>query len=1166
VSVDREDPSLDTSPDPYWERVRALFHAASELPSGERAAFLAAECDGDAQLLDEVTSLLESRELAEDFLEPPTLAGFSAGDVVAGRYRIARPLGSGGMGEVHEAEDLDLHESVALKIIRPGIASNPRVLARFRREIQLARRVTHPNVCRIYDLARDPERQLSFVSMELLHGRTLSARLREGGRMSVAEALPIVRQLTAGLDAAHAASIVHRDFKSANVMLVPGDKGLRAVITDFGLAHQTGEDNATGESRLTDTGMLVGTPDYMAPEQLEDGPLSPATDVYALGVVLFEMVTGRLPFDGATPLSVALIRLQQPAPSPRRWAPDLDPRWESVILRCLERDPALRYAGAGEVAAALDPASPMPPRVRKPVRIRRGALLAVIASLLVIALAVYFQRRADRPAVGNSEAPAVAAAPAVAPVKVRRVVAVLGFRNLSSGVADAWLGGAFAELLSNELSATETLRLVPGDEVAQLQSDLSLREGDAIGRAALPRIRERLAADVLLTGGYMVVARNGAKQVRLDARIQDAATGDVLGTVTESGSESELFALMARAGTRLRDALGSAPLTAEATAGLRASSPATAEATRAYVEGLARLRRYDTLGARASFDRAIAADPGYPMAHAALAEALWRLGSEKQAVASADRALELASKLGREERLSIEARARVLHKDFDRAIEIYRSLLTFYPDELGYGLRLGAAQISAGKGKDAITTAERLRALPEPLRRDPAIDLMAADAYQLTHENQKQLEVAERAEIAGAASNMRSVVALARANQAYAHRDLGHPDQSVALLEDAAKIYEDIGDRAGAARCLSNLGLSLWNRGDLNAAQPLLERALLIHRQVGSRSFESRTLNNLGIIRWMKGDIGGAEKLWREALVVQRESNFLTAMAPTLSNLGGARQLQGDMDGAERFYREAIAVSRQTDDRFGELTGVSNMGELYRLRGDLAAARKPYEEALALSRKLEMQQSESYTLAAMGELALWEDDLPAAHRLHQSAIEIRQKAQDKIAVCQSQVMMANLALEEGKPAEAEKLSREAIAIFAKENATEDEALAQETLARALLTMGRNGDASAALARARSLTKDSHTLGLLSAIAASEARLLMAQGNAPGAVTRAREATAIAQKSQIVAGILDAQLVLASAEANRGRTGEARALRAAVGEQARKHGLRLIARKAAASLL
>jgi len=1149
--------SVEASPDAYWERVRALFHAASELPAGERQRFLEEACADDAAMRDEVLSLLDAA-LADDFLERRPPRGFAPGDVVAARYRIDQLLGAGGMGEVYQAEDDELHEPVALKIIRPGFASRPRVLARFRREIQLARRVTHPNVCRIYDVARDPDRKLSFVSMELLHGRTLSARLREGGRMTIAEALPIVKQMAAGLDAAHAASIVHRDFKSANVMLVPAGHATRAVITDFGLAHETGTAEEREASRLTDTGTLIGTPDYMAPEQLEDGPLTPATDVYALGIVLFEMMTGRLPFEGTTPLSLALSRLQTPAPSPRRWAPELDARWEAVILRCLERDPAQRYASAGAVAAALDAASPMPERPG-PARQRRrflGTGIALAVALAVIALALVMQRRES----SAPPPPARAAAPESA-VTPRRAVAVLGVRDLSGNAGDAWLAGAFGELLANELSATETLRVVPNDDVAQLRADLSLRDGDPVARATLPRIRERLAADVIVTGSYLTVVQDAERKLRLDVRMQDATTGETLGTIAESGPEGELFALVARAGGRLRTQLGAAPLTAEAGAGLRASHPANAEATRAYVEGLAKLRRFDALGARASLERAVAAEPSYPMSHAALAETLWSLGSEKQAVESADRALALATKLDREERLSIEARAHVFHKEFDKAIEIYRSLLTFYPDELAYGLRLGAVQVSAGKAKDALGTVEKLRALPPPIRDEPGIDLVAADAYHVLHESAQELAVAEQAEAKGAASNMRGIVARAKSNQAYAHRDLGHPDRSVALLEEAAKIYEDSGDRAGSARSLANLGLSLWNRGDLNAAEATLARALVIQRQVGSRSFESRTLNNIGILRFMKGNIEGAEQVWREALEVQRESNFLTAMAPTLSNLGGARQLQGDMAGAETFYTEAIEVSRKTDDRFGEATGLTNLAEMLRLRGDLAASRKPYAEGLAISRELKMPLQESYTLAAMGEIALWQNDLAEARRLHETAIAMRRKANDKVTVAQSQSMIANLDLEDGKPAEGETQARQAIAVLAGENAAEEEAIAQEVLARILLARGRTADAQQALTRARELTKSSHTLGLLSAIAATEARLLLAQGRPDPAATRAAEAVALAEKSHILVNELEARLVLATAETRRGHTAAGRELRASVGGRARGQGLGLIAKKA-----
>ena len=206
----------------------------------------------------------------------PIVAGatFSPGEMIAGRYRMVRLIGQGGMGDVYEAEDMELHECVALKTVRPEIAQDARSLERFKREIQLSRRITHPNVCRIFDLGYHrlaAGGEMTFLTMELLAGDTLSGRLRRVGRMTPAEALPLVTQMAAALDAAHEAGIVHRDFKPGNVMLVPvkgSEAESRAVVTDFGLARRT----AAAESfvaSLSVAGEVMGTPAYMAPEQVE---------------------------------------------------------------------------------------------------------------------------------------------------------------------------------------------------------------------------------------------------------------------------------------------------------------------------------------------------------------------------------------------------------------------------------------------------------------------------------------------------------------------------------------------------------------------------------------------------------------------------------------------------------------------------------------------------------------------------------------------------------------------------------------------------------------------------------------------------------------------------------------------------------------------------------
>ena len=346
-----------------------------------------------------------AEERTQDLLGSPSLDTPGAGDpdlprlrpeeLLAGRFSIVRFIARGGMGAVYEAEDLSLRSRVALKIIRSALLADASALERFRREVLLARRVGHPNVCHVYEFydARTAEGvAVHFLTMELLEGETLAHRLRDRGRMSTAEALPLVLQMCDGLEAAHAEGVVHRDFKSSNVLLVQrrgptGDSGsIRAVITDFGIARPIEND---GNGGLTGGAGMIGTPEYMAPEQVTGGTISPATDLYALGVVLYEMVTGELPFTGETPLAAAAKRIQEPPRPPHTVLPGLDRRWSEVILRCLAREPDRRFRSAAEVRAAL-----LAP-ARHPVR-RAGLLAAgvlAVAALTLVA-SLYARREA----------------------------------------------------------------------------------------------------------------------------------------------------------------------------------------------------------------------------------------------------------------------------------------------------------------------------------------------------------------------------------------------------------------------------------------------------------------------------------------------------------------------------------------------------------------------------------------------------------------------------------------------------------------------------------------------------------------------------------------------------------------------------------------------------
>jgi len=347
-----------------WARAKSLYLEASADPDGHQAYLDSVEpLDSEAAaIVRELLSqtLTEELQINGPCWSPPaaktTAPALELGRTLLGRFEIVSLLGAGGMGEVYRAYDHQQSVFVALKTLRPSLASDATAISMLRNELNTARSVTSPYVCRLYDFHWQADANTPpFFTMELLEGETLAHYLRRKGPLSTQEAKPLVEHMIAALEAAHAQGIVHRDFKSANVMLT--QQASRAVVMDFGLARELAP-GASLEATLA-TATFGGTPAYMGPEQLRGKRATFASDLHALGVVLFEMVTGRRPFEGDGPLEIASRRLNEQAPSPRRYAPALDRRWDRTILRCLHADPNQRPPSASVVLELLEQPPPL---------------------------------------------------------------------------------------------------------------------------------------------------------------------------------------------------------------------------------------------------------------------------------------------------------------------------------------------------------------------------------------------------------------------------------------------------------------------------------------------------------------------------------------------------------------------------------------------------------------------------------------------------------------------------------------------------------------------------------------------------------------------------------------------------------------------------------------
>jgi predicted Ser/Thr protein kinase len=372
------------TPDQF-RRIREIFESALEQPIADRRAWLEAACGGDAALLQQVERMLVADDERHHLLDrsadatyeaaslacpacgamvtasqrfcpscgtptgtvgPLTEGRFRAGALFAGRFRIIALQGHGGMGQVYRAQDLELGQLVALKFLT-AFRSDQRARSRLRTEVRLARQISHPNVCRVYDIG-EATGEL-YLSMEYVDGEDLAGLLKRIGRLPVDKGIDIARKLCAGLAAAHASGVLHRDLKPGNIMI---DSRGEVRIMDFGLA-------AVAEQQLDAADVRSGTPAYMAPEQLEGREATTRSDLYALGLVLYELFTGRPAFEGKDAAELLRLREAHPSTTPSTLVPDLEPAVERTILRCLEPDPRRRPASALEVAASLPGGDPL---------------------------------------------------------------------------------------------------------------------------------------------------------------------------------------------------------------------------------------------------------------------------------------------------------------------------------------------------------------------------------------------------------------------------------------------------------------------------------------------------------------------------------------------------------------------------------------------------------------------------------------------------------------------------------------------------------------------------------------------------------------------------------------------------------------------------------------
>jgi tetratricopeptide (TPR) repeat protein/class 3 adenylate cyclase len=742
----------------------------------------------------------------------------------------------------------------------------------------------------------------------------------------------------------------------------------------------------------------------------------------------------------------------------------------------------------------------------------------------------------------------------------RPAVALLGFKNLSGKPDAAWISPALSQMLGSQLSAGEQLLIIPSEQVTQGKIDLALPDESAMGPETLSRVRDNLGSDYVVLGSFLEM--DG--QVRVDLSVQDTAKGETIYTLSDAGPDNKLPDVAARVGDRLRQKLGVAEASPLDAANAKASQSSSLLATRFYSEGIEKLHSFDTAGARDLLERAVSEDPNYALAHTALAEAWGSLGYHGKSANEAKKAMDLSANLSRESRLAIEAQYRNSTGDKVREAELYKSLFTFYPDSLDYGLSLAKSQYYNGQWQEANTTLDALQRLKPPDGDNPRIDHVRSAVALMSGDSTKALALAQRVELRASQSGARRLVAESLNIQCNLLSNLGDPAKAVAACDKARNIYSEIGDVGGEAKVWGLLARLEGGRGDAIAGRNANERQIALLRKMEADAGLGWAMTVAGELSAHAGEYSRALKEYGEALALYQKVGEQQGISSSYGNLGYVYSLEGNLTEAAKNDESAIAIKRQTKSKIELDLWLGNLAYVLVSKGDVPGAQKYLDEGFEVNAQTQNKTYSMYLHTCRARLLFVQGNFEESRREAELALKLSQELNREAAAVQRPLILARLDIEENHPQAAAETLRKSLAYFASKKEQASQVEARAILMQALLAMPL-ADTKHELAALTKAVPETQNADVMLTANLQLARTRAAFGDKKGAHELL---TDVISKSQWMGNkllLLEAKLTLAEIELQPGRSPVALGEIEQIAQQADALGLKLIAGKARASL-